>query len=311
MKKIISLIIILFLSGCNAPDKAAPLEKPVVLSAAFEEAFQRGLDAAKNKEWETALTYFKAAAQETPSYPPLIFNLGLAHKNLGRRLAALSWFKAYLKAVPDSPRAQALEPEIAALKSDLEYAAREIFRQAVLAMAELPVEPSNHREYALGFIRHYLACAGEIDYAVEVTKRYCSLVCPDNPRAEALAQYTEQLAEEGDYIKALEISPGQRHSDNSADKVNAAKAIALAQEVDAARIYNINSPIYDLKSCFVLIRHQEAKDIPVYLANLAEEYLSYLRRIEAVNSPSDLTRKVSKKFDANEMGVTELGSQLI
>lgn len=264
MKEIISLIIILFLSGCSAPDKAIPLEKPVVLSAVFEEAFQRGLDAARNKEWEAALTYFKAAAQEMPYYPPLIFNLGLAHKNLGHRLAALSWFKAYLKAVPDSPQAQALEPEIAALKSDLEYAAREIFRQAVLAMAELPVEPSNHREYALGFIRHYLARAGEIDYAVEVTKSYCSLVCPDDPRAEALAQYAKQLAEEGDYLK-----------------VNASKAIALAQELDAPRIYNINSPIYDLKSCFVLIRRQEAKDIPVYLANLAEEYLSYLRRIEA------------------------------
>lgn len=275
MRKIISLIIIVFLSGCNARDKAIPLEKPVVLSAAFEEAFQRGLDAAKNKEWETALSYFKAAAQETPYYPPLLFNLGLTHKNLGHRLAALSWFKAYLKAVPDSPRAQALEPEIAALKSDLEDAAREIFRQAVLAMAELPVEPSNHREYALGFIRHYLACAGEIDYAVEVTKRYCSLACPDDPRAEALSQYAKQLAEEGDNLKAFEIS--QRHS---------AKAIALAQEVDAARIYNINSPIYDLKSCFVLIRREEANDIPVYLANLAEEYLSYLRMIEAVNSPS-------------------------
>lgn len=278
MKKIILLIIILFLSGCNASNKTSPLEEPVVLSAAFEEAFHQGLEAAKNKEWETALSYFKAAAQEAPSYPPLIFNLGLAHKNLGHRLAALSWFKAYLKAVPDSPRAQALEPEIAALKSDLESAAREIFRQAVLAMAELPVEPSNHREYALGFIRHYLACAGEIDYAVEVTKRYCSLACPDDPRADALAQYAKQLAEEGDYLKALEINPGQRHSD---------KAIALAQELDAPRIYNINSPIYDLKSCFVLIRRQEAKDIPVYLANLAEEYLSYLRRIEAVNSPID------------------------
>lgn len=270
MKKIISLIIILFLSGCNAPDKATSLEKPAVLSVAFEEAFQHGLAAAKNKEWETALSYFNAAAQETPYYPPLLFNLGLAHKNLGHRLAALSWFKAYLKAAPDSPQAQALEPEIAALKSDLESAAREIFRQAVLAMAELPVEPSNHREYALGFIRHYLACAGEIDYAVEVTKRYCSLACPDDPRADALAQYAKQLAEEGDYLR-----------------VNAAKAIALAQEVDAPRIYNINSPIYDLKSCFVLIRRQEAKDIPVYLANLAEEYLSYLRRIEAVNSPID------------------------
>lgn len=283
MSKIISLIIILFLSGCNAPDKASPLEEPVVLSAAFEEAFHQGLEAAKNKEWETALSYFKAAAQETPYYPPLIFNLGLAHKNLGHRLAALSWFKAYLKAVPDSPQAQALEPEIAVLKSDLEYAAREIFHQAVLAMAELPVEPSNHREYALGFIRHYLACAGEIDYAVEVTKSYCSLSCPDDPRAEALARYAKQLAEEGDYLKAIEIS--QRHSDNSADKVNAAKAISLAQELDAPRIYNINSPIYDLKSCFVLIRREEANDIPVYLANLAEEYLSYLRMIEAVNSP--------------------------
>ena len=45
-----------------------------------------------------------------------------------------------------------------------------------------------------------------------------------------------------------------------------------------------HSPIYDLQSCFAPIRDQEAKDIPVYLANLAEEYLSYLRRIETVNS---------------------------
>ncbi len=281
MNKIISFIIILFLSGCNAPDKASPLEEPVVLSAAFEEAFHQGLEAAKNKEWETALSYFKAAAQETPYYPPLLFNLGLTHKNLGHRLAAFGWFKAYLKAAPDSPQAQAVELEVAALKSDLEYAAREIFRQAVLAMTELPVEPSNHREYAFVFVRHYLACAGEIDYAVEVTKRYCSLVCPDDPRSEALAQYAKQLAEEGDHSNALEIIPDQRYFGNSEDKMNAAKAIALAQEADAARIYNINSPIYDLKSCFALIRREEAKDIPVYLANLAKEYLSYLRRIEA------------------------------
>lgn len=82
------------------------------LSPEGREAFDRGMAAAQQKEWNTAIQEFSAAQKLAPNEPRVLFNLGLAHEKAGHNTDALVWFSTYLKVAPDAPNAPVVRKEI-------------------------------------------------------------------------------------------------------------------------------------------------------------------------------------------------------
>lgn len=80
-------------------------------------ALDRGVMAAKEQEWLTAIQSFEQARHTAPAAPVVFFNLGLAESKIpGRELRAIAWFGAYLTAVPNAPNLVAVKDKIAALQ---------------------------------------------------------------------------------------------------------------------------------------------------------------------------------------------------
>jgi tetratricopeptide (TPR) repeat protein len=76
------------------------------LPPAAQEAFDKGVIAAKQQEWEIAIQSFQEARKTAPDAPELFYNLGLAESKLsGRELRAITWLGAYLAASPNAPNA--------------------------------------------------------------------------------------------------------------------------------------------------------------------------------------------------------------
>src|SRR5690348_16990201 len=66
-----------------------------------QEAFDKGVMAAKQQEWEIAIQSFQEARKTAPDAPELFYNLGLAESKLpGRELRAIAWLGAYQAASP-------------------------------------------------------------------------------------------------------------------------------------------------------------------------------------------------------------------
>ena len=84
-------------------------------------AMDRGLAAAKQKEWELAIKYFSEAQKAAPTSPRALFNLALANdKHGGRELLALAWYHAYLAAAPDANNAAQISTRLTQLEIKVE-----------------------------------------------------------------------------------------------------------------------------------------------------------------------------------------------
>jgi len=93
---------------------ATPLRAELPPEAQAEVA--QGILAAKKQEWLAAIQSFQAARNSAPNAPEIYYYLGLAESKLpGRELRAICWFAAYLTAQPKTPKAAAVQDEIAAL----------------------------------------------------------------------------------------------------------------------------------------------------------------------------------------------------
>ena len=90
---------------------------PAALPGQFEKEFARGLDAAKQNNFELALRYFAKVQEDAPDAAPVLFNLGLAHAKVGHELQAIAWFHAYLAQNPQSEQKEQVLSRIEALKA--------------------------------------------------------------------------------------------------------------------------------------------------------------------------------------------------
>jgi len=95
-------------SSCNA--SAAT---PASLPPAAQEAFDKGLGAARQQEWKLAIRYLDEARKAAPEDAAIYFNLALAETKLpGREWRAIAWFQAYLALLPDAGNAPAVRTQI-------------------------------------------------------------------------------------------------------------------------------------------------------------------------------------------------------
>lgn len=104
------------------------------LSTEAQEAFDRGLDAAKQKAWDLAIEYFTTANYSGPKemrdrHPAVLQNLGLAYARAGDELPAIAYLEMYLAVAPGAPNAAPVRKEIRALEVGAEAKAQRIFRE--------------------------------------------------------------------------------------------------------------------------------------------------------------------------------------
>ena len=85
----------------------------ITLPAAAQEAYNKGMMAAKLPDYPLAISYFQEARKLSPQSSEIYFNLGLAESKIaGRELRAISWFEAYLLANPTSPNAALIKEQM-------------------------------------------------------------------------------------------------------------------------------------------------------------------------------------------------------
>jgi tetratricopeptide (TPR) repeat protein len=101
-------LLILFLSVDNIHAQLPP---------AAQEAFDKGVTAAKLPDFPLAIRYFEEARKIAPEAPVIYFNLGLAESKIpGRELRAICWFAAYLATSPGAPNKAAILDQIKLLE---------------------------------------------------------------------------------------------------------------------------------------------------------------------------------------------------
>jgi len=108
-KRLVVLMMAVFLVCAALPAFAQ-------LSPEAQRAIQWGKEAAQNKNYELALTFFEMAQKEAPNAPEIYGYLGLTESKIGgRELRAIAWYGAYLAANPRAGNAAAVNNAIAEL----------------------------------------------------------------------------------------------------------------------------------------------------------------------------------------------------
>lgn len=133
-----------------------------------EEARQRGLQAAGKGDWPAAVAAFKEANQFAHCAPPLIFNLALAYQRGGWSIPAAMWYRAYLAAIPESPKAAEIRGTIQQLIAETEARALLEFDEAAQLAEMLPETPATAgvkslRQSAFETMASYAYMGGLVD----------------------------------------------------------------------------------------------------------------------------------------------------
>jgi len=144
------------------------------LSPEAQQSFDRGMAAAQQKDWNTAIAEFSAAQKLAPNEPRVLFNLGLAHEKAGHTVDALLWFATYLKVAPDAPNAPVIRKEI----ERLSHADR----------AAQPAAVGPTLEETLRFIQERINEQGTIVFTetLTVNNRVNRLVVNEEPKVTAI-----------------------------------------------------------------------------------------------------------------------------
>jgi len=107
------------------------------LNGEAQAALDRGFAAAERSDWTQALAEFTEAQKLAPTNPIILFNLGLAHSNLGNDIAAIVWFHAYIAAEPTAANAPKVRLTIASLEANAKAKEKDIFDAAIKAANKL------------------------------------------------------------------------------------------------------------------------------------------------------------------------------
>jgi len=165
-------------------------------------AMDRGMAAAKQKEWELAIKYFTEAQKAAPTSPKALFNLALAYDSAGgRELITIAWYRAYLAAMPDAANAKQVEKRLLELEIKVEATIGKLIREAMKATARLPEENSKREAYAA--IAEVQAKAGDIAGVKETVERIKS----DYYKSRVYNDIVKVQVKAGDIAGALEIAP--------------------------------------------------------------------------------------------------------
>ena len=160
-----------------------------------EAARQRGLQAAGKGDWPAAVAAFKAANQFAHCSPPLIFNLALAYQRGGWSIPAAMWYRAYLAALPEAPKAAEIRGTIQQLIAETETRALREFDEAVQLAELLPETPAaagvkSLRQSAFETMAFYAYAGGLVDRGDALVQK--ALALPDAREAAGKLEYPDR-----------------------------------------------------------------------------------------------------------------------
>lgn len=165
-------------------------------------AFNKGVLAARQQEWDIAISGFEEARRSAPKSPEIFYNLGLAESKIpGRELRAIAWFGAYLAALPSASNAPAVEEFIASLEVKSESNARRLVEAAQdAARLELKNDPSELQD--MNAIAQMWASLGDMPRAMASADLAESEI-PDS-QLQVLGHVASGQAFAGDFTGALQ-----------------------------------------------------------------------------------------------------------
>jgi hypothetical protein len=182
------------------------------LKDAAKEPLQKGLAAAQQQDWKLAIRYFLEAQKADPDAPQIWFNLGLASSKLpGYELRALAWFQAYLLAVPDAPKADAIRQQIATLEVAFESRMSKVIdaleavvsTRLVAARRQAVVEHSDSGLDLDTPIRNLASARAFLGDTSTTMRALCAAYSADAPHCDKLAVITSEKGKYNDVGVAL------------------------------------------------------------------------------------------------------------
>lgn len=212
---------LIILSAVALATIPAPLLAEVPPEA--QPAFNKGVLAAQQQEWDVALHSFQDARKIAPTSPEIYYNLGLTESKIpGRELRAIAWLTAYLAAEPAAPNSAAVIREIDGLdiksQSNLtrlvkDAANRENMGQVLQILALIS---SDRREAEFDVIYADLnlakaqASVGNTVAEVEMVKAAAAAVTSETALYpsiyETVNDIAKQLAQGGGFGAAVEVA---------------------------------------------------------------------------------------------------------
>ncbi len=220
------LIWLIFFSLAQPFAALAQTNAPAPLSAAAQEAVNKGIIAAKVPDYLLAIRYFEEARKLAPQAPVIYLNLGLAESKIaGRELRAIAWFGAYLAAYPDAPNVAAVKEQIAVLDVRNQSNVSRLLKSAEGAAMQIPAG-SFWRALSLVDVAKLWARTGDIAAAEQVVALIKAQDSSGVSTEAALANISSVQAFNGD------VPGARRRADSIQDstyKIKALIAIASAQ----------------------------------------------------------------------------------
>jgi hypothetical protein len=218
------LIALLFLAVSLPIISLAQTTNESTLSPKAQAAVKKGLDAAKQQEWNVAIRYFSEARQAAPDSPVPLINLGLAESQLpGHELRAICWFEAYLILVPTVVNAPAVRQQISNLETRAEGNADKIIEMLKVLMGQMPSSDYWALWGVNADLAGLLAASGDLDAAGQIVQNQSNTDIQNHAR-EAIVEAFVNLKRIPDAI-----AQASQITNNSSDAVQAYQSIFSAQ----------------------------------------------------------------------------------
>jgi tetratricopeptide (TPR) repeat protein len=164
MSKKIVIIGLLFILALPL---AAAADDP--MSAKAQLAMERGLAAARNKDWPTARRHFTNAVQGAPQAAEPLFYLGATLQRLGHDIPAIIALRAFLELRPNDKRKPGIMKDVIKLEVAAEGRARRIIQEAMAAVNRIPA--GEERSGAIAGVFNTLLLAREHEWALQMARK--------------------------------------------------------------------------------------------------------------------------------------------
>jgi len=177
-----------------------------VMSPGSEDLFNRGVEAAREQQWDTALSLFKEARIVDPLSPRTVFNIALAYDRSGREILAMAWYRFYLALVPGAANTRQVLDRFPQLEAAAQAKIQTLKQFAHNAIKIVP-DPEDRDKYRVTYARAQ-ALSGDPEEAYEVffgdKKQWGSYGTNRGEEVKAAIGASHALA--GDFETALETS---------------------------------------------------------------------------------------------------------
>ena len=145
----------------------AQTNAPVPLPPAAQEAYDKGIMAAREQGYLVAIRYLQDARKLAPQAPQIFRSLGAVEAKItGRELRAIAWYGAYLAALPQAPDAADVKKEIGRLevKSQIQISA------FIKHVQDAALASGDNRDLALVYLAELWANAGDLEMALKTAE---------------------------------------------------------------------------------------------------------------------------------------------